>query len=117
MRRQEEISINEFLSAEEELAALKSTCSPCKDNRLWVRIGDWLVAKSRGPVKVKRKKYLLLAATCGWLCGAHRFYSKNRFWGICYLLFFWTGFSAAMTIVDILLALRAVQDENGFIEL
>ena len=85
---------------------------------LWIKIGDWLVAHSRQPRPVDRKKYIQLALSCGWLCGAHRFYSGHKCQGIIYLLLSWTGFSLAMTLVDVLLVMLKYQpDENGMIEM
>lgn len=83
---------------------------------LWIRIGDYYISHLRQPVTISRKKYLILALSCGWFCGAHRFYANEKGWALLYLLTFWTGIAAAMTIVDlVLLWLKYEPDENGMI--
>ena len=83
---------------------------------LWIRIGDYIVDHHRQPAMVNRKKYIMLALTCGWLCGAHRWYTGDKVAAILYLLTFWTGIAADMTIVDLLLLfLQHEPDENGMV--
>ena len=45
--------------------------------------------------------------------GAHQFYAKRPVLGLLYLATFWSGFSAAMTIVDFIIAVPMKPDENG----
>lgn len=47
---------------------------------------------------VSRKKYMRLCILGAF--GAHQFYAKRPVLGLLYLATFWSGFSAAMTIVD-----------------
>lgn len=61
-----------------------------------------------------RKKYLWLAVLTGWM-GGHRFYAKQYFTAMLYLLFFWTGIPIAMTLIDLMIALPKEADENGHI--
>lgn len=85
-------------------------CFSPEIQRLGDRYAEYTV-KSKVPVN--RKKYIRLALTCGWLCGAHRFYAKKPVIGTLYLIFFWTGVSFAMTLIDLMIALPMVPDENG----
>lgn len=72
------------------------------------------IVYSREKRKVDRKKYLWLALLTGW-CGGHRFYTHQYKTAILYLLLFWSGFSVAMTVVDLMIALPMKPDEDGLI--
>ncbi len=87
-----------------------------KKENIFVRGIDYLFAlqEKRQPVKVKRKTYLLVALLFGW-CGGHRLMSKRYVLFAIYLLLCWTGFSAAMTIVDLMIAIPIPPDEDGYI--
>lgn len=116
--KQESVSINRMLELEAELARLRKENGIEAPTPLWVRLGDWLAAHSRQPRRVDRHRYVLLALSCGWLCGAHCFYAGHRWQGLLYLALCWTGFPLAMTLVDVLLAyIKYPMDENGQIEL
>lgn len=85
-----------------------------KHGRIWHMI-DNLVTRESERVKqpVKKKTYL-------WLCllgafGAHRFYSKRWVLGLIYLLTCWTGWSVAMTFVDLIIIIPMKPDENGIV--
>lgn len=60
---------------------------------------------------VSRKKYLRLC----WLgmFGAHQFYAKRPILGVLYLATFWSGFSFAMTLIDVIIAVPMKPDEDG----
>ncbi|MCF0135115.1 MAG: TM2 domain-containing protein [Lachnospiraceae bacterium] len=45
--------------------------------------------------------------------GGHRFYAKQYGLGVLYLLTCWTGFSLAMTVIDVLEFIPFPVDENG----
>ena len=47
----------------------------------------------------------LARSVCAWVCGPVL--------GLLYLATFWSGFSAAMTIVDFIIAVPMKPDENG----
>lgn len=116
--QKEPVSIGCMMELEMELERLRKENGIELQPPLWVKFGDWLVAHSHQPRPVNRKKYIRLALSCGWLCGAHCFYAGRKWQGIVYLLFSWTGFSLAMTLIDVLLILLKYQpDENGVIEL
>lgn len=81
---------------------------------LWNQIDHLLYwRENREKHPVSRKTYLRLC----WLgmFGAHHFYAKRPVWGIIYLLTFWSGFSAAMTLIDAMIAIPMKPDENGVI--
>ena len=82
-----------------------------------MRVGDWLAERQRGPKTVERKKYIRLALSCGWLCGAHRFYAGQKMLGVLYLLFCWPGIAFAMTLIDLMIVLPMQPDENGMIQI
>ncbi len=108
--------LKRLLELEAERAALTADEPESGPKPLWIRLGDFLVNHIRQPKTISRKKYLILAISCGWLCGAHRWYAGEKGWAILYLLTCWTGFAAAMTIVDlVLLWLKYEPDENGMI--
>ena len=79
------------------------------------RLGAFLARRSAGPKKVKRRTYIRLALCCGWLCGAHRFYTGHHLLGALYLIFCWTGIPVAMTLIDLMVALPMQPDEEGMI--
>lgn len=111
----EAADLRKLMELEAERASLTAD-TPNGHTPLWVRIGDYFVKHLRQPVTISRKKYLILALTCGWFCGAHRFYANEKGWALLYLLTSWTGIAAAMTIVDlVLLWLKYEPDENGMI--
>lgn len=71
--------------------------------------------EGRKKIPVSKKKYL-------WLCllgifGAHRFYAKQYFTAVLYLLLFWTGISISMTLIDMMIVAPMEADENGNIML
>ena len=63
--------------------------------------------------EISRKKYIILLLTCGWFCGAHRFYAGRKVSGVLYLLFCWTGIPFAMSLIDLMQILPMEADENG----
>ena len=68
--------------------------------------------ENREKVKVNKKKDILLCIFLGW-AGAHRFYQKQYLLGILYLATCWTGYSVAMSIIDLLIICPMKPDENG----
>ncbi len=113
-KKEDNFDPKQMIALEEELIALKAEQGIQEKQTWWRRLGDWYADYSvRSKVPVNRKKYIRLAAACGWLCGAHRFYAKKPVIGTLYLLFFWTGISFAMTLIDLMIALPMVPDEDG----
>lgn len=81
---------------------------------IWNSIEHYFYWKeNRQRHEVNRKKYLRLCIL--GVFGAHQFYAKRPVLGVLYLATFWTGFSAAMTIVDAVIAAPMKPDENGSI--
>lgn len=112
--REAEVSVRELLELEEELRSLKEKYHIEEERKWWHKIGDKMVNRlEREQVVVSREKYIKLAVTCGWLCGAHRFYTGQKSLGILYLLFCWTGIPFAMTLIDLMIALPKEIDKSG----
>lgn len=110
------VDLNKLIDLENELTELKRTQGIVEKQPLWIKIGDVIMKHVREPITVSRKKYIILAISCGWFTGAHRFYTKQKFWGVLYFLTCWTGIAAAMTIVDLfLLFMKYEPDENGMV--
>lgn len=110
----DDVRISELIAAEEELAAVKKEYGvEEKEGHIAHAVtGLFERREARQKILVSRKKYLLLAVFTGWI-GGHRFYAKQYPIAILYLLFFWSGFPMAMTIVDILAAIPKPVDEDG----
>lgn len=109
------VNMAELICLEEELAELKKRDGSFQE-KWWMKTGDLLAAYMGKKKLVSRKVYMKKALTCGWFCGAHRFYSGHRISGVFYLLFFWTGIPFAMTLIDLMIVLPMETDENGEIE-
>ena len=115
--KQTEIDARQWLELEEELVALKKQQGTLKPS-LFTRVGDAIADyKEKKKAIVNRRKYIRLALTCGWLCGAHRFYARHYITGTLYLLFCWTGIPLAMTLIDLMIALPKAADARGNIEM
>lgn len=106
-----------LVDLENQLQDIKEEHGIQTKSKLWVRIGDFLVKLfgSRTPIALNRKKYIKLALFTG-LFGGHRFYAKQYFLGTLYLLTCWTGFSIAMTMIDLMTVLPKQANENGIID-
>lgn len=112
------IDPKKFIALEEELISLKQQYGIEEKRKWWMRIGDYIAERSdKEKVSVDRKKYIILAVSCGWFCGAHRFYSKQKILGVLYFLLCWTGISFAMTLIDLMIVLPMKPDEHGKIQL
>lgn len=110
------VSIVRLIQLEAELARLKADDGEGRKDPLWVRLVSFLVDHWREPVRISRKKYVILALTCGWFSGAHRWYANHKAWAAVYLLTCWTGVPAALTVIDIILVLLKYRpDEEGMI--
>ena len=113
-RQEEEKKLLEDIAfAQAELNELKKEHGIKEKENGLKKLISWFVDKraEREKIPVNRKKYL-------WLCllgifGAHRFYAKQYFLGIVYLLLFWSGVSISMTIIDWMIVVPMKADENG----
>lgn len=116
-KKQQTVSPDEMMALELELARVKKEHG-IQDKPTWrTRLADWLTGSAAGPRRVNRKKYIRLAWTCGWFCGAHRFYAGQKVLGVLYLLFCWTGIPVAMTLVDLMIVIPKEPDDAGIITL
>lgn len=113
-KKADDIDIQEYIALEEELhEARKQYGAEKKEGKLSHLITRFLDGReNRVQQLLDRKKYLLLAVFTGWF-GGHRFYAKQYPSAILYLLFFWSGFPMAMTIIDLMIAIPKQADEDG----
>lgn len=110
----EPLDLDAYVAAQLELEDLKAQqgIAP-KEGRISRMISAFFQRREeREKVLVNRKNYLWLTFLLGW-SGAHRFRAKQYVLGTIYLLTCWTGFSIAMTIVDLMQILPIVPDEDG----
>lgn len=114
---QERVSPDEMMALELELAQVKKEHGIQEKPTVRRRLADWLTGSAAGPRRVKRKTYIRLAWTCGWFCGAHRFYAGQTVLGVLYLLFCWTGIPVAMTLIDLMIVIPKEPDDAGIITL
>lgn len=114
----QEIDIKEFISAEEELISLKKQYGINEEPPFWKKAMDYFIKRSdkRNMVKIDKKKYCITALLGGWL-GIHQFMVGKKGLGIIYLLTSFTGFSFAMSVLDIWYALFLKTDETNLIEI
>lgn len=111
--QEERIDLDEYVALQRELDELKIKTGEKKERGI-TRLVSSLFEKSesREKVCVSKKKHLWTAILLGW-AGGHRFQAKQYFLGILYLLTCWSGFSMAMTVVDLLIIIPMQPDENG----
>lgn len=112
------VIISEIIAAQRELDELKEEYGLQEEEKgIKKAISKFFDKReAQGQVPIKKKKYLWLAVLLGWM-GAHRFYTKQYTTAIVYLLTCWTGFSIAMTIIDLMIVIPKKPDENGNIYL
>ncbi|MGN1156286.1 MAG: TM2 domain-containing protein [Agathobacter sp.] len=113
--KKEEIDINEFLAAEQELKELKEEygIKDEKEGKLSHKISGFFERQAeKEPVAVSKKTYIILAILTGWF-GGHRFYCKHYKVGLVYLLLFWMGIGLYHTILDLMVVIPMQPDENG----
>jgi TM2 domain-containing membrane protein YozV len=109
-----EVNIADMVALEQELHELKEANGISeKHGRISNAISRFFDRQeAKKEITLNKKKYLLLAIFTGWM-GGHRFYARQYPVAILYLLLSWTGFGAAMTIVDLLIVIPKQCDENG----
>lgn len=109
----ENIDLDEYVALQRELEELKIQTGEKKEGKLSRMVSGFFKRRdAREKVPVNKKKHLLLAVFLGW-AGAHRFQTKRWFLGALYLATCWSGFSMAMTIVDLMEIIPMQADENG----
>lgn len=106
--------VEEFLALQAELDELKAQRGEAQpEGRVSRAISGFFDRRENREKRVlSKKKYILLAVFTGWM-GGHRFYARQWPTAILYLLFFWCGFPAAMTIVDLMIVIPMKANENG----
>ncbi len=114
--KKQEVTMDEYLAAKAELDAVREEYGvKPREGRISRAISNFFDKRdARELHKVSKKKYLLLAVFTGWL-GGHRFYAKQWVVAVLYLVFFWSGFSLAMTVIDLLAVIPKEADEDGYI--
>jgi TM2 domain-containing membrane protein YozV len=115
-KTQDNVDVNQMVALEQELHELKMEHGiEEKEGRISHAISGFFDRQeAKKQVPLNKKTYLLLALFTGWM-GGHRFYAKQYPLAMLYLLLFWTGFGAAMTIIDLLIVIPKQVDENGMI--
>lgn len=113
------IDLDEYVALTRELDELRQEHGidpPKKEGKLSRMVSSWFEKRENKPkVKINRKKHLWTAILLGW-AGGHRFQAKQYLLGTIYLLLCWTGFSMAMTVIDLLVIIPLPVDEDGNIE-
>lgn len=118
MRKKEERltpeEVEEYMALVQELDELKAQRGETQpEGRISRAISGFFDRRENREKQVlNKKKYILLAVFTGWM-GGHRFYAKQWPTAILYLLLFWCGFPAAMTIVDLMIVIPMKPNENG----
>lgn len=117
---QEMVSPDDMVAAEMELEELRRQQGlepEYKEGKLSRLISGYFERKdAKEKVTVNKKKHLLLCVFLGW-AGGHRFHARQYVLGIVYLLTCWTGFSVAMSIIDLMVIIPMQADENGNIQI
>ena len=114
--KKEHVSPEEYFALQQELEETKRQYGiedePVPEGRISRAISgffDRREARKKQLVKKKTYMWLLLLG----MFGAHRFYAKQWVTAIIYLATCWTGFSIAMTIIDVMVVVPMQPDENG----
>lgn len=115
--KEERVSPEEYYSLMQKLEETKQQYGivdePVPEGRISRAISGFFDRReAKEKVSVRKKTYLLLALFTG-IVGGHRFYTKKWATAILYLVTSWSGFSIAMTIVDLIIVIPMQPDENG----
>lgn len=117
MKKEERLTpeeVEEYMGLVQELDELKAQRGETRpEGRVSRAISGFFdYRENREKQVLSKKKYILLAVFTGWM-GGHRFYAKQWPTAILYLLLFWCGIPAAMTIVDLMIVIPMKANENG----
>lgn len=114
--QEERIDLDEYVALQRELDELRKEHGidpPKKEGGISRMISAFFERKDNKPkVTISKKKHLWTAILLGW-AGGHRFQAKQYGLGFLYLFTCWSGFSMAMTIIDLLVIIPIPADENG----
>lgn len=113
---QQMVNLDEYVAVQQELDELKKQYGMEPEHKEG-RVSHFISSlfqrhDDREKVLVNRKKHLWLTFLLGW-AGAHRFRAKQYVLGCFYLATCWTGFSIAMTIIDLVEMIPIPPDEDG----
>lgn len=116
--KKEEVDVSRMIALEQELHELKKEQGIEEEGGKISRAisGFFERREAKEGRLLKKKTYILLAIFTGWF-GGHRFYAKQYPIAILYLILCWSGFGAAMTIIDLLIVIPKEADENGMIRI
>jgi len=112
--KEEEITFGDYLRAKAELEQVqKEHGIEPEEGKISKAISNFFDRReAKEKVKVNKKKDILLCIFLGW-AGGHRFYQKQYLLGFLYLAVCWSGYSVAMSIIDLLIIFPMKPDENG----
>ena len=117
-KNKDAVIISEIIAAQRELDELKEEYGLQEEEKgIKKAISNFFDKReAMSNVPINKKKYIWLAVLLGW-AGGHRFYTKQYTTAVLYLLTFWTGYSLAMTIIDLMIVIPKKTDEEGNIYL
>ena len=117
-KNKDAVIIREIIAAQRELDELKEEYGLQEEEKgIKKAISNFFDKReAMSNVPINKKKYIWLAVLLGW-AGGHRFYTKQYTTAVLYLLTFWTGYSLAMTIIDLMIVIPKKTDEEGNIYL
>lgn len=113
---EEGFNIDEYVALQQELHELQKENGTLEEEKGISRMISKFFERqdARQKVLIKKKRLLWIAALLGW-AGTHRFILRQPGLGMLYLCTCWSGYSMAMTIVDLIQYACMKPDENGMI--
>lgn len=106
--------LDEYIALQKELKELKAQQGEKEhEGRVSHAVSSFFERRETKEKRlVSKKKYIILALLTGWM-GGHRFYARQWVTAVLYLVFFWSGFPLAMTLIDLLVVIPMQADEDG----
>ena len=111
---EEGFDIDEYVALQQELNELKKENGTLEEEKGVSRMISKFFERqdARDKVLINKKRLIWMAVLFGW-AGTHRFMLRQSGLGMLYLCTCWSGYSMAMTIVDVLIYAFMKPDENG----
>ena len=111
---EEGFDIDEYVALQQELKELKKENGTLEEEKGISRMISKFFERqdARDKVLINKKRLMWLAFLLGW-AGTHRFVLRQPGLGMLYLCTCWSGYSMAMTIVDLIQYAGMKPDENG----
>ena len=111
---EEGFDIDEYVALQQELNELKKENGTLEEEKGVSRMISKFFERqdAREKVLINKKRLIWMAVLFGW-AGTHRFMLRQPGLGMLYLCTCWSGYSMAMTIVDVLIYAFLKPDENG----